>query len=70
MRYNYVTSAGLDTGLAVCTILVFLTISLTDTNVPQWWGNVAVWETLDQTGEAIQTMLSPGQTFGPKNWKW
>jgi len=70
MRYNYVTSAGLDCGLAICTILIFFTITLTNTTLPQWFGNVKVWETLDMLGEAIQTTIPVGTTFGPKTWKW
>lgn len=70
MRYNYVTSAGLDCGLAICTILIFFTITLTNTTIPQWFGNVGVWETMDMMGEAIQTTIPVGTTFGPKTWKW
>jgi hypothetical protein len=43
--YNYITAAGLDSGLIICTILIFLTLTLTGTDVPQWWGNVKVMET-------------------------
>jgi OPT family oligopeptide transporter len=43
--YNYITAAGLDSGLIICTILIFLTLTLTGTDVPQWWGNVKVMQT-------------------------
>lgn len=68
MQYNYVLSAGLDVGLALCTILIFLTLNLTDTSFPSWWGtNVAV-STLDAQYAAIQVKVPPGQTFGPTHW--
>ncbi|KAG9721904.1 small oligopeptide transporter, partial [Aureobasidium melanogenum] len=34
MRFNYITSAALDSGLAISTILIVLTISLTNTDAP------------------------------------
>lgn len=69
MQYNYITSAGLDTGLAVCTILIFFTIQLTKTQVPQWWGNVNVFNTLDASVDSnVQKMVSPGKIFGPRTW--
>lgn len=40
MRFNYITSAGLDAGLAISTIVIVLTLSLTNTEAPRWWGNV------------------------------
>ena len=38
MQYNYVLSAGLDVGLALCTILIFLALNMTSTSFPVWWG--------------------------------
>jgi len=32
MRFNYITSAGLDCGLAVCTIIIIAALNLTNTN--------------------------------------
>ncbi|KAI9374867.1 OPT oligopeptide transporter protein-domain-containing protein [Aspergillus egyptiacus] len=65
MHYNYVLSAGLDVGLALCTILIFLTLNLTKTDFPSWWGtNIAV-DTLDAQGTAVQIQ---GVKFGPKKW--
>lgn len=68
MRFNYVTSAGLDAGLAVSTIIIVLTISLTNTNYPQWWGNVGAFDTMDYLGTAISKVLPSGETFGPTHW--
>ncbi|TRX88703.1 hypothetical protein FHL15_010375 [Xylaria flabelliformis] len=65
-RLNYLTSAGLDLGLAFGTLIIFFAFTLHDINPPQWWGNTVVSTTLDYQGKAIQTVLPPGETFGPK----
>ena len=72
MRYNYITSAGLDVGLALSTIIVFFAIFLPAKSVPQWWGNVDVYNTVDQTGESWRKTLADGEIFGPPKgtWKW
>ena len=44
--YNYVTAAGLDAGLVLSTIVIFFAITLPGVDVPQWWGNVDVYNTL------------------------
>ena len=67
-HYNYVTSAGLDTGLAICTILIFLTLQLTQQEAPSWWGNNVVASTLDANFDAVQKVVEPGQIFGPSKW--
>ena len=66
-NYNYLTSAGLDTGLAISTIVIFLTLQLTNQTSPEWWGNSFIETTLDANNEAVQTVLTEG-TFGPSNW--
>ncbi|KAG9608482.1 small oligopeptide transporter, partial [Aureobasidium melanogenum] len=68
MRFNYITSAALDSGLAISTILIVLTISLTNTDAPNWWGNVAVYNTMDSLGTAVSKVLPEGATFGPSTW--
>ncbi|KAI0024769.1 OPT oligopeptide transporter protein-domain-containing protein [Xylariomycetidae sp. FL0641] len=67
-RLNYLTSAGLDLGLAIGTILVFFAFTLNQIDPPQWWGNTVVTDTMDYQDTAIQVVLPPGQTFGPKVW--
>ena len=67
-HYNYVTSAGLDTGLAISTIIIFFTLSLTNANPPNWWGNNVVGSTLEANFAAIQKTVEPGQIFGPTSW--
>lgn len=44
--YNYITAAGLDAGLILSTIVIFFAITLPDVTIPQWWGNVDVFNTL------------------------
>ncbi|KAL4920746.1 OPT oligopeptide transporter protein-domain-containing protein [Aspergillus aurantiobrunneus] len=65
MQYNYVLSAGLDVGLALCTILIFLTLNLTKTEFPSWWGTRVAAETMDAADEAVQVS---GVKFGPEKW--
>lgn len=66
MYYNYITSAALDIGLAISTIVIFCCLGLTQTDFPSWWG-VNVVNTLDYNNEAIQKVLTNG-TFGPATW--
>lgn len=68
MQYNYVFSAGLDVGLALCTILIFVTLQLTGTSFPSWWGTEIAANTLDAMDGAKQITLAEGQKFGPTSW--
>jgi OPT family oligopeptide transporter len=71
MQYNYITSAGLDIGLALCSILIFLTIDLTNTKAPSWWGNLITYTTFDyQSGFSVQKKVSTEETFGPSRGSW
>ncbi|KAI0393088.1 OPT oligopeptide transporter protein-domain-containing protein [Xylariaceae sp. FL0594] len=67
-RLNYLTSAGLDLGLALGTIIIFFAFTIHNIDPPNWWGNSVVTSTLDYQGKAVQTVLKPGETFGPKVW--
>ncbi|KAI8635048.1 OPT oligopeptide transporter protein-domain-containing protein [Xylariaceae sp. FL1651] len=67
-RLNYLTSAGLDLGLALGTLFIFFALTLNDVNPPEWWGNTVITTTLDYQGKAVQVVLPPGETFGPKVW--
>ena len=68
MRFNYVTSAGIDVGLALCTILIFLTLNLTQHNFPEWWGVTVAANTMDYQDTAIQKFVAEGEIFGPTTW--
>ena len=67
-NYNYLTSAGLDCGLAICTILIFFALQMWDYEPPNWWGNSVITNTLDWNNEAILEKVADGQTFGPAQW--
>lgn len=68
MRFNYITSAGLDSGLAICTIIIIAALNLTNTSAPKWWGNTVEAGTLDYKDTAIQSPIGKGHTFGPTVW--
>lgn len=36
-RLNYLTASGLDTGLAMSTLVIFFVFTLNNINAPQWW---------------------------------
>jgi hypothetical protein len=44
--YNYITAAGLDTGLILSTIVIFFAITFPGATLPNWWGNTAPFETM------------------------
>jgi OPT oligopeptide transporter protein len=62
--YNYITSAALDSGLALSTILIFLALLLPQVNPPNWWGNNVVattmvsdrdgWDTIKYNSNSMQ----------------
>ncbi|KAI0476484.1 small oligopeptide transporter [Xylariaceae sp. FL0804] len=68
LNYNYITSAGLDCGLIISTLVIFFCLGLTGATAPQWFGNVGVYENLDELGTAVKSVLPPGETFGPSSW--
>ncbi|KAK8048638.1 small oligopeptide transporter [Apiospora phragmitis] len=67
-RLNFLTSSGLDLGLALATLVIFFAFTLHDIKPPSWWGNNVVENTMDYQGTAIQVKLPPGETFGPQVW--
>ncbi|CAD6583618.1 MAG: hypothetical protein ASARMPRED_001375 [Alectoria sarmentosa] len=72
MRFNYITSAGLDTGLAICTIIIILTVNLTNTAMPSWWGVSVANNNMDNLDSAVKipnpNPTAPGRFFGPTVW--
>lgn len=66
MQYNYITSAALDSGLTISTLIIFFTLTLTNTAAPSWWGNNVVTTTLDYKDLAIRKVAT--EPFGPKSW--
>ncbi|KAL7622032.1 hypothetical protein AAE478_007533 [Parahypoxylon ruwenzoriense] len=66
--YNYVTAAALDAGLILSTIVVFFVITLPGVTIPQWWGNVDVFNTVDASYTGWLKTVPEGETFGPATW--
>ncbi|KAI5861460.1 small oligopeptide transporter [Durotheca rogersii] len=66
--YNYVTAAALDAGLILSTIIIFFAITLPGVTIPQWWGNVDVFNTVDASYSSWLKTVSEGETFGPETW--
>ncbi|KAJ5852249.1 uncharacterized protein N7529_011634 [Penicillium soppii] len=66
--YNYITAAGLDSGLILSTIVIFFAIILPNVSIPQWWGNAAPFETMDYLYTAVRKTVVDGETFGPTEW--
>lgn len=72
MRFNYITSAGLDVGLAISTIVIILALNLTNTEMPSWWGVSVAANNMDYQDTAIK-IVNPngpddGRFFGPLTW--
>jgi len=66
MRFNYILSAALDSGVALAVVVIFFALQLPGINV-NWWGNTVWQNTLDAMGAPFYT-LAPGETFGPTTW--
>ena len=73
-------SAGLDSGLAISVLVIFLTLSLPKSGVNfNWWGNVGAFNTAvlpslvlcshrqDFNGLAL-LQVGANETFGPASW--
>lgn len=61
--YNYVTAAALDAGLVVSTIIVFFAIILPGVQIPQWWGNIAPFQTLVSSDRTLITLTPATPEF-------
>lgn len=67
-RLNFLTSSGLDLGLAFGTLVIFFAFTLSGVGAPRWWGNEVSGGTLDFKGGAVQVKVGEGETFGPESW--
>lgn len=69
-QYNYILSAALDIGNALCAILIVLCLGLSNTSMPEWWGVTVVENNLDGIGKAILRPLNAtlGEYIGPATW--
>ncbi|KAK7061291.1 OPT oligopeptide transporter [Favolaschia claudopus] len=67
MRYNYILSAALDTGLALASLVLFFAVVLpTDDFQISWIGNTIWQSTADIMG--LPLLTSPTGVFGPEKW--
>ncbi|OTB10053.1 hypothetical protein K445DRAFT_268029 [Daldinia sp. EC12] len=66
--YNYITAAALDAGLILSTIVIFFAITLPEVTIPQWWGNVDVFNTVDASYTGWLKTVPEGGKFGPETW--
>ena len=67
-RLNFLTSSGLDLGLAVATLVIFFGFTMREVEAPRWWGNEVGRDTLDSLGGAVQKVVGEGESFGPASW--
>ncbi|PVH94456.1 OPT family small oligopeptide transporter [Periconia macrospinosa] len=67
-KYNYLTAAGLDSGLIISTVVIFFAITFKQVPLPNWWMNVKPFETVDYLNTAIRKTVAEGEIFGPKSW--
>ncbi|KAF8861288.1 small oligopeptide transporter-like protein [Acephala macrosclerotiorum] len=67
-RLNYLTSSGLDLGLALSTLFIFFAFTLHNIEAPVWWGNTIVSATMDAQDTAVQAVVAAGEHFGPNTW--
>lgn len=65
-QYNYVLSAGLDSGVAIATVLIFLCVTYPGYNL-EWWGN-RVWKNTRDYNQTGYYTVQQGEKFGPKFW--
>lgn len=70
MQYNYITSAGLDVGLALAAIIIFFCVLLPGGAMPDYWGTSVITSTLDFTQTAVRKTVGDGEYYGPRTWKW
>lgn len=68
LQYNYITSAALDTGLIVSTMVILFGLWMSSTSPPEWFGNVDILMTMDMLGSSVKSRVLPGETFGPSQW--
>nr|GAT46480.1 OPT oligopeptide transporter [Mycena chlorophos] len=67
MRYNYILSAALDAGLALCLIVMFFGVQFPKNGFSLNWIGNTIWQnTNDAMG--VPLLISETGTFGPTSW--
>ncbi|KAK9349810.1 OPT oligopeptide transporter protein-domain-containing protein [Lipomyces doorenjongii] len=68
-EYNFVLSAALSAGVALCAILVFVSLQVTNVEI-NWWGRTVSGAGIDGgTGSSALWTVAEGENFGPKTWQ-
>jgi len=68
MRYNYILSAALDSGVAVSSIVIFFCLLYPRGGIQlKWWGNDFWTTTADAIGASFY-VIDPNNPVGPKTW--
>ncbi|KAJ3574619.1 hypothetical protein NP233_g1653 [Leucocoprinus birnbaumii] len=68
MRYNYILSAALDSGVAISMIVIFFCLQFPKGGINlDWWGNTVAYNNADANGIPFKPIPS-GQTVGPATW--
>ncbi|CCH41193.1 Oligopeptide transporter [Wickerhamomyces ciferrii] len=66
-KYRFVLGAGVETGVAIATVIIFLCVQYPTGGKFNWWGNTVYKNTLDYEGKPYYT-LKEGETFGETKW--
>ncbi|CCM05021.1 uncharacterized protein FIBRA_07220 [Fibroporia radiculosa] len=72
-KYNYVLSAGLDSGVAVSIIVIFFCLQyplkgqIGINTIQTWWGNTVSFDNADGRSASWKT-IPTGGSFGPSSW--
>ena len=68
LRYNHLLSTGLDAGVIIGLIVIFVSLQMPKGGISvKWWGN-SVWQNTADAQMVPLKVLAPGQTFGPSTW--
>lgn len=65
-RYNFVMGAGVETGVAIAVVVIFLCVSYPGGKL-NWWGNSVYKNTSDYEYRKFYT-VKKGETFGYDKW--
>ncbi|KAK7208274.1 OPT oligopeptide transporter protein-domain-containing protein [Myxozyma melibiosi] len=66
-KYNFVLTAALSAGVALCAILIFATLQVTNVSIP-WWGRTVSNAGVDGDGTATVFPIPAKGYFGPDTW--
>lgn len=65
-KYNFVTGAGVETGVAIAVVIIFLCVQFPGGHL-DWWGNTVYKNTGDLKSQKFY-VLKEGETFGYDKW--